>query len=125
MRIRQYEPTDLRRLQDLHGDQEYDLPDPNHPLVLVGECGVDECGQIRVAGIARMELNVTLLLDHNWSTPHARMEAIRMLQGEMHKKAAALGLDWAYAEAGHTFGKRLEDLGWIPAKNRLYFLRIN
>jgi hypothetical protein len=92
--------------------------------MLVREC-VEEAGSVRAAGLARMELNVTLLLDSEWATPDKRFEAVRQLQGVMQKKAAALGLDWAYAEANQKFGRRLEELGWIPARDRLYFLRIN
>jgi hypothetical protein len=125
MNVRPYVPSDLERLKQLHAGCDYELPDPYNPLVLVSECGVDEKEIIRVAGIARMELNVTLLLDHGWSTPEARLDAVRKLQHMMNWKSSILGLDWAYAEANQRFGKRLEELNWIPARDKLYFLRIN
>ena len=127
MRVREYQPGDLERLIELHANgvtPSNEFPHPANPLTLVKECVVDG-ERIVAAGLARLELNVTLMVDREWSTPQARFEAIGYLQDEMGKKASGYGLDWAYAEAGPKFGKRLEKLGWIPAKDGLYFLRIH
>jgi|HubBroStandDraft_4_1064222.scaffolds.fasta_scaffold00050_65 hypothetical protein len=126
MNIREFEPSDLKRLIELHADgitPTNEFPDPANPLTLIKQCVVDG-ERIVAAGLARLELNVTLVLDHSWSTPKARFEAVKLLQDEMNKKAYGFGLDWAYAEAGPRFGRRLQKLGWIPAKDGLYFLRI-
>lgn len=127
MNVRDYRDTDWPRLVELHANgitPDNQLPDPASALVIVKEC-VWDGNRIIAAGLARLELNVTLMMDHGWSSPHARLEAIRQLQESMNKKASAYGLDWAYAEAGRRFGRRLEGLGWVPAKDGLYFLRIN
>jgi hypothetical protein len=119
---------DLKRLSSaacrLHNDQSFELPDLESPLVVVKEC-VEADGQVVAIGIARLELNVTLLLDHGWSTPIARLDAVTQLQEAMCKKASELGIDWAHAEVPERWGKRLEELGWKPAKGKLYFLRID
>lgn len=124
MIIREYKSSDLEQLKRLHDGQEYEFPDPAHPLMIVKDC-LEDAGRVRAAGLARLELNVTLLLDHEWATPGRRLEAVKSLQDSMHKKASYFGLDQAYAEVSSRWGHRLEGLGWIPAKNRLYFLRIN
>jgi hypothetical protein len=127
MIVREYKESDWPRIVELHAQgitPENQLPDPASPLVIVKECVMDG-NRIVNAGLARLELNVTLMVDHQWGSPHARLEAIRLLQESMNRKASAYGLDWAYAEAGRRFGKRLESLGWVPAKDGLYFLRIN
>lgn len=120
--------TDHKKLSSaasrLHNGQSFELPDLESPLVAVKEC-IEVDGQIVAVGLGRIELNVTLLLDHGWATPIARLDAIVQLQKTMRQKASALGLDWAYAEADEKFGKRLESLGWRRAKNSLYILRID
>jgi hypothetical protein len=123
--IRPMTPEDFPFVEKLHGEQNYELPNPFHPLAIVKECAIDEQGTIRGAGIARLELNVTLVLDHHQGTPYERFKMIEQLQGAMHAKASAFGLDQAYAEVSPRWGKRLEGLGWQQAKNKLYFLRIN
>lgn len=127
MIIREYNEADWQRIVELHKSgvtPEHELPWPSSPLTLIKECAVDG-DRVIAAGLARLELNITLMLDHQWSTPHKRLETVLALQESMHQKASAYGLDWAYAEAHPRFGKRLEEFGWIPAKNPLYFLRIH
>lgn len=122
--IREILPTDRLRAEELHAGQSYELPDLTHPLVVVKQAIVDG-EQVVAVGIARLELNVTLLLDHGWSTPIARLDAIAQLQEEMRKKASKFGLDWAHAEVPERWGERLKDLGWEAAKGKLYYLRID
>lgn len=121
---RALEAADLARVQELHAGLSTELPDISHPLTVVKE-GIEVDGILIAAGIARLELNVTLLMDRDWGTPIERLAAITQLQEEMRRKASALGLDWAYAEADEKFGKRLEEMGWQRAKKGLYFLRID
>lgn len=121
---RPLEAEDRARVEELHAGQSTELPDFANPLTVVKE-GIEAGGVLIAAGIARLELNVTLLIDRDWGTPMERLAAITQLQEEMRRKASALGLDWAYAEADEKFGKRLEELGWQRAKKGLYFLRID
>lgn len=121
---RPLEAKDRARVEELHAGQSTELPDFANPLTVVKE-GIEADGVLIAAGIARLELNVTLLIDRDWGTPMERLAAITQLQEEMRGKASALGLDWAYAEVPERWGKRLEELGWKPAKNRLYYLRID
>lgn len=121
---RPLETADWARVKELHAGQSTELPDVSSPLVVVQTAVVDD-EQVVAVGIARLELNVTLLLDHGWSTPIARLDAIAQLQEEMRKKASEFGLDWAHAEVPERWGERLKDLGWEAAKGKLYYLRID
>ena len=121
---RPLELRDLARVHELHEGHSFELPDAAHPLVMLKEC-VEVNGKVVAIGIARLELNVTLLLDHDWATPQDRLEAVRQLQNSMKAKASQWGIDWAHAEVPERWGKRLEELGWQPARNRMYYLRID
>lgn len=124
MACRPLELKDLPRVQELHTGHTFELPDPTHPLTMLKEV-VEANGKVVAISIARLELNVTLLLDHEWATPQDRLEAVRQLQNAMKAKASQWGIDWAHAEVSERWGKRLEELGWQPAKNRMFYLRID
>ena len=65
MRVRNYTPVDEKVLREIHAAQglEYEFPDLSNPLYLVKVCGVDENGQVRAAGIARLTAEVFYLID--------------------------------------------------------------
>lgn len=120
--------TDLKKLSSaasrLHNGQSFELPDLEHPLVVVKRA-IEADGEIRVVVIGRLELHITLLVDHEWATPEERLEAIKQVQIEAHADASKLGLDEAFAEVPERWGERLKDLGWVPAKGKLYYRRID
>jgi hypothetical protein len=122
--VREFTLADLDRLYELHKGQDYELPDPAHPLCCVKQTVLDG-DRIIAVGLGRLELNVTLLLDHFWATADARFAAIKRLQEEMHRKASGFGLDQAFAEVPARWGERLKGLGWEAAKNPLYYRRID
>jgi hypothetical protein len=122
--LREFTPADLARLHELHKGQDYELPDPAHPLCIVKEC-VTADDKIVAVGLGRIELNVTLLLDHFWSTADVRFAAVKQLQEAMHRKASGFGLDQAFAEVPARWGERLKGLGWEAARNPLYYRRID
>lgn len=122
--IREILPTDRLRAEELHAGQSYELPDLTHPLVVVKQA-IEVDGKVVAMGIARVELCVTLLLDHEWATPEERLVVVAELQKVMHDKASVLGLDEAFAEVPARWGERLKDLGWVPAKGKVYYRRID
>ncbi len=65
MRVRNFAPGDEKVLREIHAAQglDYEFPDLSNPLYLVKVCGVDENGQVRAAGIARVTAEVFYLID--------------------------------------------------------------
>lgn len=118
LRVREYAPTDLARIEELYkySKKDFELPDlDGDPSVVIKQCLVDKDGIVRLAAWGRAQLNAFLLMDRRWATPAERLEAIEILQFAMIEKTYAMGFDEVTAEASGRFAKRLLDLGWERA----------
>lgn len=122
MRVRTYTEKDFARIQKFHSEAKhgFELPDPEHPCVLIRECIVDDRGVVRLAGFARLQANAYLLVDGKWKTPAERLEAIQILEYVMIEKGRVMGLDQVTAQVTPRFGKRLEDMGWSKGIGTTY-----
>src|SRR5215471_12411023 len=89
--IRDYKPSDLQRIIDIHKTQglDYSLPDISSPLFLVKKVR-EENGTVTGALMLRMTAETFLLCE---GSPVAKGRAIEELQPEVLREAWEKGLD--------------------------------
>jgi hypothetical protein len=119
----------LEQLKALHKTNGYkfELPNIDHPLVLVKKCLVDEMDSPRMVALGRLHINAMLFVDPFWGTPEGRLQAIAQLQDEMCKEAAEKGLDIATTQAEGRFAQRLSEppLKWTKGFGEMFFRNID
>lgn len=121
MLIRPYKPEDLEAITRLHDNPAYQMPDLNHPLMVVRRVLVDENDVPRLAGFARIQANVVLFVDHSWLTPLERLDALEKLQNDMLNEGRIIKLDIVTTQMEGRFAERMQQLGWIKAWGDLYY----
>jgi hypothetical protein len=109
MRIREWASDDLDQLKAIHRMNGYgfELPNIEHPLVLVKKVLADENNVARMVALGRLHINAMLFVDPHWNTPEYRFNAIVALQEEMLRDAGEKGLDIATTQADGRFAERL------------------
>lgn len=121
MIIRPYKPEDLRFIERLHSNPAYQMPNLEHPLMVVKRVFADDDDMPRMAGFARIQANVVMFVDHTWLTPHERFAAIKLLQDDMLAEGRELKLDIVVTQMEGRFAERMQDLGWVKAWGDLYY----
>lgn len=111
--VRDMTAEDLHALKNIHARQgiDYAFPDLKDPLFFVKKVRVvDE--RINSALILKLCAETFLLLDEG--RPQDKMTAMRELQDEVLREAAARGLSEIHASVPSIgFDKRLAQLGWL------------
>jgi hypothetical protein len=133
VRIREYTPSDLSTLRQMHAAQGfgYPLPDLESPLFLSklvledDDSGREEAdrnyppagsSRVTMAILQRLTAETYLLHDPGAGTPRQRWENFLALHDAARSAAAARGLDDVQAflppPIARAFGRRLARLGW-------------
>jgi hypothetical protein len=126
MRVLSLDPKDPWlevALKGLHERSGFDYKFPKDfrtPLFPVRMAVVNEANSPIVAAALKVEAEAYLWMDHSLGTPESRMEAFQMLHVDVVHQARTCGFDQMHCvlppEIADRFGKRLEDLGWSPAR---------
>ncbi len=126
MRIRNYEKTDFEQLKSIHlaNGYAFELPNVDHPLVLVKKVLADEQNTTRMVAIGRLHINAMLFVDGHWATPQERFTGIISLQDAMMCDASEKGLDIATTQADGRFAERLTQMGWIRGFQDMFYRQI-
>jgi hypothetical protein len=119
--IREYRPEDLEAIEKLHGNPAYQMPQLDHPLMLVKKVMADENDEPRMAVFGRLFISALLFVDHTWLSPKERMNALLVLQSAALEEARARGLDIAATQMEGRFAERMQDLGWVKGWGELFF----
>ena len=125
--IREYKASDLDAIVRLHEAEgrPFQLPRIDSPLMLVRQCFVDEHDEVKLAAFGRLHISALLFVDKTWNTPQERLDALKLLQVSMMKKADSFGLDIATTQADGRFAERLQDeLGWTPGLGKMFYREI-
>jgi hypothetical protein len=125
MRIREYTPADLEAVKRLHEGHDFQLPDLNHPLVIVKRVIVDDEERVRMAGFGRLHASVILAVDRTWSTPAGRLAAVTELQKDMMAQGSEVGLDIVTTQAEGRFAERLAEMGWTKGFGEMFYRSID
>lgn len=122
MSVREYTFSDLRSIEGLHSNPAYQMPNLEHPLMVIRKVMTDEEDRPRMAAFGRIHINALLFVDHSWKTPAERLEKLKELQLEMMDEARKMKLDIATTQTEGRFAKRLMDeLGWIRGFGEIYY----
>lgn len=117
MKIREYKPSDLARLKQLHAQQDfaYPFPDLDGPLFPVGVVG-EEDGEAQIGGFLRCTAEAYLLMDNGYGTPRDRWQALLRIHEAVRRKAVETGFAevqcFVPPEVPKSFGRKLKKLGW-------------
>jgi hypothetical protein len=125
MLIREYRVQDLAALQDIHkrkGLPPHCMPDPSNPLFVVSRV-IEEEGQVQAATFLKLTSEPWLLIDPDVSDRKA-VQLITILSDMLELAASNKGLEemtcWIPPEAGASFGKFLESIGYIKTPWQSY-----
>lgn len=120
--VRDYQPEDFERLREIHDEMglDYQFPDLGNPLFLVRKVLVVE-GVIRAAAVARLEVEVMLLIDRSWGDADEKLAAMKMIQKAGMQDAWLQGVQYAVAwvppQVEKVFAPYLKELGWEPDRD--------
>jgi hypothetical protein len=117
------DPALRAHLEGLHCASGFDYQFPRDfdtPLFPVKRAVVNEANYPIAAAALKIEAEAYLWMDHTLGTPEQRMEALALLNADLATRARNIGFDQVHCvlppEIAERFGKRLEDLGWKPAR---------
>ena len=122
MIVRDYEPSDLKALTQIHNNMGFDskLQDLEAPLILTKKVVTDANGTVIGACYTKLQAETYLLLDPALS-PADKVDVIHRVDDEVANESYGKGLDQlvAYLPPGieTKFHKRLRQLGWSPARD--------
>ena len=115
-------PSDMAKLKELGVEWEF-----NDDIIgcLVS---VDEHDQPIMCAAAWYRAEVHLALDHKWSTPGARLFALKELHDAMHeelkRKHIGQAITW-FGEELKRFKTRLQAWGWVKSQLTSWHRRID
>ena len=121
MKIREYQPEDLKKIEAMHGNPAYTMPQLGHPLMLVRQVVADENDEPRMAIFGRLLIEAILFVDHSWRSPEERLHILLKLQESAMQEARARGLDIATTQMEGRFAERMQQLGWTRGWGEIYF----
>lgn len=129
MKIREYQPSDLARIEQLHRESGLDYVLPPMDEFFSKKVIEDDSG-IGMAALQRLSSEMYLLCDHSWRNPAWRLESIRQLQRACSFEAKLAGVQEFMSFLPPTvekkFSKRLTELGWSACRPdwHCYFKKI-
>ena len=120
--IKDLDQEDTVRVIGLHAESTFDYGfpadfwTPRWPL----KRAVYSEGQPVLTAALKVQAECYLWLDHSWSTPEERWEALKRLHRDATEKAKIIGYDQLFCvlppEVAKSFGPRLKELGWAEAR---------
>lgn len=123
MRVTDISPLALECIKEVHRASGFDYKFPQDfstPLFPVRRCVTDDDGRFVGALALKVEAETYLWLDDQYGTPELRWDAVKLLNSDMVERARDIGFDQAHCvlppEIAERFGKRMQDLGWSPAR---------
>lgn len=119
--IREYKSEDLKAIEAMHGNPAYQMPQLEHPLMLVRQVFADDDDRPRMALFGRLLIEALLFVDHSWKTPNERMIALMSLQESGMAEARRRGLDIVTTQVEGRFAERLKQMGWIRGWGEIYY----
>lgn len=137
--IRSYEKKDLPRLREIHAAS--NLPPQCFPDLTINKDGeeipnplilhtgvLENDGRIVMSCSLRGTAELYLLVDHDSGTPEELWKWVQEIKEYIAHEAWLLGLDqisaWIPTEVELSFGKRLEDIGFIRSPWSCYTLNL-
>lgn len=119
--IREYKPSDLKAIEAMHGNPAYQMPQLEHPLMLVRQVMADDDDRPRMALFGRLLIEALLFVDHSWLTPEERLIALMNLQESAMAEARRRGLDIVTTQVEGRFAERLKEMGWIRGWGEIFY----
>jgi hypothetical protein len=119
MIVREYMPSDLDALRQMHAKQGFDyvFPDLSDPIFVSKLVLQDDSNRIFMASAARLTCEMYLLVDSEAGSPLERYAGLAKLHRAGEIDLFARGLDDAHAwlppAIAKRFGGRLEQFGWV------------
>jgi hypothetical protein len=119
MIVRDYEDNDFESLKKIHieSGMDYEFPNLNDPLFFVKKVVLDDEGKVIGCCVLRLEAETYLMTS---GTPKMKIKEIDALTPEVENEAWMKGLSNLKATMPNwmsdKFSKKLNKLGWIPAK---------
>ncbi len=125
MRIREYSAQDLETLKRIHNKRHLPLacmPDPENPLFIVKKV-IEENDEVQAATFVKLTSEPWLLINPDLPDREA-IRLVRIISDVTEVAAAEKGLEemtcWVPPEAGASFGKLLESIGYIKTPWQSY-----
>ena len=130
--IRGFEDSDIPIMELIHANNglpENCLPDvKDNPLFVVKSVYEHE-GSAAMMCLVKVTGEIFLFLDHTIGTPEERWEQLKEFKKYIRMRAWQLGLDqlsaWIPEEIEKSFGKRLNDLGFVKSPYACYTLNLD
>lgn len=123
MKISDISPLALECIKDVHRASGFDYQFPKDfstPLFPVRRVATDDSGRFIAAFALKVEAETYLWMDSSYGSPETRWQAVQALNSDMVERARTIGFDQTHCvlppEIAERFGKRLQELGWIPAR---------
>ena len=117
--IRNTEDRDTPRIEEIYaasGLPANCMPHLDSPLFIVKKV-IEKDGEVTMLGAVRITCEAYLLVDHTKGTPEERLENLKELAREIEMESFLKGLDdcsvFVAPEVATSFGKRLEQLGFV------------
>ena len=121
MIIRKFKPEDREKLEALADNPAYEMPQHEHPLMIVRTVVADGDDKPRMAIFGRLLIEAVLFVDHSWGTPAERLEALKTLQEHAMDEARSHGLDIVTTQMEGRFAERMHQLGWKRGWGEVYY----
>lgn len=121
MTVRDYKPSDRGAVEQLHRDMEMDYAFPaiDSPLFIARKLYVDDAGRIIGTEFLKLQAEAYLMLSCELDAVE-KTRVIAHLSREVEREAYNQGLDtlacYIPNEISKKFTKRLNLLGWLPAR---------
>ncbi len=117
--IRTYKPSDLGALLRMFeaGNFDYELPDLDSGIFVSKTVLENGNGQVEMALLGRLTVEMYMLLDPTVGTPRERWEKFLKLHEAVEREMRVNGIHdvhaWIPPKIAKSFGRRLAGLGWI------------
>lgn len=125
MIIREYTSQDLAALKRIHANRKLPdacMPDPENPLFIVKKV-IEENDEVQAATFVKLTSEPWLLINPDLPDREA-IRLVRIISDVTEVAAAEKGLEemtcWVPPEAGASFGKLLESIGYIKTPWQSY-----
>jgi hypothetical protein len=107
--VRDYQPSDLKRLLQIHSGSEFEMPDLNDPLCWIRKVYEDK-GKVHGACILKLCAEAVAMVE---GKPNQKMVGLWELQDAVREEAYKQGFDSIHAAVkASRFDRRLVQLGW-------------
>ena len=118
MNVREFTESDVSRVHEILDGKPWfhEFPDMRKDRFAARVAVTNGNGSAVAFGFCRVIGEAHLVIDHEWSTPKWRWEALQMAHDAARDEAVRRGIircvTWIPTEIVKSYGKRLESLGW-------------